>query len=554
VRRRRRSSFSSTPDGMGRVLWLQPAGIQRRPRRRPPIVPILLLLVVLAGAAGAGYVLLARQAASDRRQDAVDRFVAAWEKRDYPAMWRTITLERRRDWPLADFSSSYRIAADEATLRDVEVGPVGDPVDGRVDARVRVRTRDFGELRGTVALKVADHDGESYLDWSPSWRLPGLRDGENVRRRVLQRPDRRPILAADGSRLDAEPTMASIIGTLPAGDDPGSGLQALYDRRLGGRPGTELRFGKRVVKRVEVKRGRALRTTLSPRLQRIATNALGDRLGGIAVIRPKTGRVLAMAGIAASVPQPPGSTFKIVTLAGALQSGVVSPGSSYPVQTATTLSGVRLANASNESCGGSLATSFAHSCNSVFAPIGAKLGAKRLVRYAEAFGFNAKPRLPGEKASSIARDLRDDLAVGSAAIGQERDLATAVQMASVGATIANRGVRMRPRVVSSERGGRKRVVSRKVAAQVRDMMLGVVRGGTGNAAALPGVEVAGKTGTAELRPTHGGPIDPKNTDAWFVAFAPAYDPQVVVAVMLVGAGQGGATAAPVAREMLAAAL
>jgi cell division protein FtsI/penicillin-binding protein 2 len=309
-----------------------------------------------------------------------------------------------------------------------------------------------------------------------------------------------------------------------------------------------------VIKRVEVKRGRALRTTLSPRLQRAATSALGDRLGGIAVIRPKTGRVLAMAGIAANGPQPPGSTFKIVTLAAALQSGAVSAGSSYPVQTSTTLSGVKLYNASGESCGGSLANSFAHSCNSVFAPIGAKLGAKRLVRYAEAFGFNAEPRLPNEKPSTIAHDLRDDLAVGSAAIGQERDLATAVQMASVGATIANRGVRMRPRVVASERAGRRRVVSRKVAAQVRDMMLGVVRGGTGGAAALPGVEVAGKTGTAELRPTHGGPVDPRNTDAWFVAFAPAYDPQVAVAVMLVGAGQGGATAAPIAREMLSAAL
>jgi len=94
----------------------------------------------------------------------------------------------------------------------------------------------------------------------------------------------------------------------------------------------------------------------------------------------------------------------------------------------------------------------------------------------------------------------------------------------------------------------------KVAAQVRDMMLAVVRGGTGGAAAIPGVEVAGKTGTAELRPTHGGPIDPQNTDAWFVAFAPASNPTVAVAVMLVGAGQGGATAAPVAREVLSAAL
>ncbi len=539
---------------MGSVRWLQPAGVRRAPRRRPPVVPVLLLLAVLAGAAGVGYVLLARQAATDRRQDAVDRFVAAWERGDYPAMWRSITPERRRDWPLAEFASSYRIAAQAATVEDVEVRPAPKLAGGRAPVRVRVRTRDFGELRGPVTLRVADRDGRSYLDWSPSWRLPGLREGENVRRRVLERPARRPILAADGSRLESEPTMATVIGAPPAGGEPGSGLQALYDERLGGRPGAELHFGKRIVKRVAVKRGRALRTTLSPAVQRAATEALGDRLGGVAVIRPRTGRVLAMAGIAASGPQPPGSTFKIITLAGALQAGVVSPSSSYPVQTATTLSGVRLANASNESCGGSLATSFAHSCNSVFAPIGAKLGAKRLVRFAEAFGFNDEPRLPDERPSTIAKDLKDDLAVGSAAIGQERDLATAVQMASVGATIANRGVRVRPRVVSSERGGRRRVVSRRVAAQVRDMMLGVVRGGTGGAAALPGVEVAGKTGTAELRPTHGGPIDPKNTDAWFVAFAPASQPTVAVAVMLVGAGQGGATAAPVAREVLAAAL
>jgi cell division protein FtsI/penicillin-binding protein 2 len=224
------------------------------------------------------------------------------------------------------------------------------------------------------------------------------------------------------------------------------------------------------------------------------------------------------------------------------------------VQTAATLSGVRLANASNESCGGSLASSFAHSCNSVFGPLGAELGAKRLVRYAEAFGFNEKPRLPDEKPSTIARDLADDLAVGSAAIGQERDLATPLAMASVGATIANRGVRVRPRIARHEKAVRRRAVSARVARQVREMMLGVVAGGTGTAAALPGVEVAGKTGTAELRPTADGPADPRNTDAWFVAFAPASRPRVAVAVMLIGAGAGGAAAAPIAREVLAAAL
>jgi penicillin-binding protein A len=553
VRRRRRSSFSSSPDGIGRVRWLQPARTRRR-RRRPPLVPVVLLLVVLAGAAGAGWVLLARQAADDRRQEAVDRFTSAWQRGDYPAMWRTIAPERRRDWPLAQFAASYRIAAEQATVKSVDVRPGAEPVDGRAPVRVRVRTRDFGELRGTIPLRVVERDGEAYMDWSPAWRLPGLREAENVRRRVLARPERRPIIAGDGSRLDGEPTAEAIAGAPPAGGEPGTGLQALYDERLGGRPGAELHFGKRIVKRVAVRRGHALRTTLSPRLQRAATAALGDRLGGVAVLRPRSGAVLAMAGIAASGPQPPGSTFKIITLSGVLQAGIASPSSGYPVQTGATLSGVRLANASNESCGGSLATSFAHSCNSVFAPLGAKLGAKRLIRLAEAYGFNEKPRLPGEKPSTIARDLRDDLAVGSAAIGQERDLATAVQMASVGATIANRGVRMRPRIVRSERGGRRRVVSRKVAGQVRDMMLGVVRGGTGGAAALPGVDVAGKTGTAELRPTGGGPIDPRNTDAWFVAFAPAYRPRVAVAVMLVGAGQGGATAAPIAREVLAAAL
>ena len=127
-------------------------------------------------------------------------------------------------------------------------------------------------------------------------------------------------------------------------------------------------------------------------------------------------------------------------------------------------------------------------------------------------------------------------------------------MASVGATIGNRGMRARPRLVKHVRVSRKRVVSPRVARTVRDMMIGVVQGGTGTAAAIPGVEVAGKTGTAELRPTAGGPSDPKNTDAWFVAFAPASRPKVAVAVMLVGAGAGGAAAAPLARQVLQAAL
>jgi cell division protein FtsI/penicillin-binding protein 2 len=285
-----------------------------------------------------------------------------------------------------------------------------------------------------------------------------------------------------------------------------------------------------------------------------AAAALGNRLGGVAVIRPADGAVLALAGLAVSAPQPPGSTFKIITLSGALEHGVARVSSTYPVATSATLSGVELKNASSEACGGSLTEAFVKSCNSVFAPLGAKLGAERLVATARAFGFGEVPAtIPAARPSTIsaAAALRDDLAVGAAAIGQDRDLATPLEMASVGATIATGGRRARPRIATLEPIVRRTAVPAAVASQVRTMMLGVVASGTGTAAAIPGVAVAGKTGTAELRPNS---KDPKDADAWFVAFAPADHPTAAVAVMLVGAGFGGTAAAPSAKQVLLAAL
>src|SRR3954452_20180062 len=270
-----------------------------------------------------------------------------------------------------------------------------------------------------------------------------------------------------------------------------------------------------------------------------ASQALGGKLGGVAVVRPKDGAVQALAGLAVSAPQPPGSTFKIVTLSAALTHHVATPSSSYPVRTFAVLDGVRLNNASGEACGGALSTAFAESCNSVFAPLGARIGAKRLVAMAERFGFNERPVIPAAKPNTINTHLKDSLAVGSAAVGQERALATPLGMASVGATIGNHGVRARPRLTG--RVVRRRAVGAHVAGQVRDMMISVVRGGTGTAAALPGVEAAGETGTAELVAHSQTPMD---ADAWFVAFAPAWNPKVPVAVMVVGPGFGGTAAAP----------
>jgi cell division protein FtsI/penicillin-binding protein 2 len=534
--------FVSRPTGPRAGVWLQPA--QRRRRRRAPLGPILVG-VLLLGLAGAAFALVrSGDGEEDRSREVAQRFADAWARGDLDAAWKLTTERTKREQPLRGFKESYRQATRAATIRKVEVGTAGPPSGGRVPVPVVVRTRLFGARRGTIQFPVERTGATARVAWVPSLRLPGLRPGERVQRRILRTPRRANVLDASGRRLSREPTAAAMA----------SGLEEQYDDRLGGRPGAELRYGRRLIARVAVVRGRSVRTTIHPSVQSAAASALGDRLGGVAVIRPRNGDVLALAGLAVSGPQPPGSVFKIITVAAALEEGETRASESFPVRTAATLEGVALRNAGDEACGGSLINSFAHSCNSVFGPLGARLGARRLVRYAERFGFNERLPIPAAKPSTIPHDLKDDLAVGASAIGQDRDLATPLVMASVGATIANGGVRARPRLVKSEKRVRRRVVKRRVARQVRDMMLAVVSGGTGTAAALPGVEVAGKTGTAELVPTADAGSNPANTDAWFVAFAPASAPRVAVAVMLVGAGQGGAAAAPVAREVLAAAL
>jgi penicillin-binding protein A len=538
--------FASSPPPRGSVRWLEPGRRRRRlwaPMPGRGAVLAVLLLVLAAGAAV--LVVRARERSADQR-DVATRFARAWTRGDTGAMWALLSARAKENHPRKRFAASYRRADREATVTAVQAGHAGDPSDGRVPVPVALRTRLFGTLRGPVALPVTAERDAWRIAWSPGLRLPGLRDGERVRRRVVRRPRHAAVQAADGRRLEGISSIGAIADA----------LRKRYAVQLAGRPAARLRFGRRVVARTPVVPGRPVHTTIRPAIQRAAVAALGGRLGGVAVLRPRDGAVLALAGFAVSAPQPPGSTFKIITLSGALQAGIAKPSSTYPVRSAATLSGVLLRNASNELCGGTLVNAFVVSCNAVFAPLGAKLGAQRLVRTAEAFGFNERFRVPLAKPNRISqpRNLKDDLAVGAAAIGQDRDLATPLGMASVGATIGAHGVRADPRIVRGAPVQRRRVVSPRVARQVRSMMLGVVRGGTGTAAALPGVPVAGKTGTAELVPTASGPPDPRNTDAWFVAFAPAPKPKLAVGVMLVGAGAGGAAAAPIARQVLQAAL
>jgi hypothetical protein len=513
-------------------------------------VRALGVLVVLAAVVGGAQVWRSLANSDGGRRAAAERFVKGWARGELAVMWRALTPRARADYPEPRFAAAYRGADQAAGVRSLRIATVGAEHGGMIAVAVDVRTVDFGTLRGTIDLPVSGTGSGAGVAWDPSLRLPGLRRGEAVHKRSGRQPQRAAILAADGTPLDATALGASIAGQ--AGPTP-TGLERIYDSRLSGRASQRLLFGTRVIARSPAVPARSLPTTISPGLMARAAVSLGQQLGGVAVIRPRDGAVEALVGLAVSAPQPPGSTFKIITVSAALENGIATPSTNYPVLTYATLSGVKLSNASGEACGGSLTEAFTVSCNSVFAPLGAKIGARRLVGMARAFGFDQQPRIPAAKPSTISppSKLRDSLAVGAAAIGQDRDLATPLQMASVGATIALDGRRVQPRITTIDPVVSEKVLSTNVAHEVRSMMLDVVRSGTGTAAAIPGVEVAGKTGTAELRPNS---TNPKDSDAWFVAFAPAQHPQIAVGVMLVGAGFGGATAAPIAKQVLEAAL
>ena len=277
----------------------------------------------------------------------------------------------------------------------------------------------------------------------------------------------------------------------------------------------------------------------------------------------------------------PGSTFKMVTAAAALDTGAFTPSSTFYDPGYCTEYGQQVSNAGNPDQGGrevfghlNLTTAFEHSVNSVFCNIGKQLGAKTILDYAKRFGFYKVPslELPGNekyasglyKYTKRGRVLTDDASKadpGRLAFGQWTMLVTPLQMAMVAATIANGGVVPRPYLVEKVTGpdgstiktthphSLGRAIKPETAAELNQMMQLVVQGGTGTHAQIPGVKVAGKTGTAETGVDH-------IYTAWFACFAPADHPQYAVAVVLEkqANGFGGAVSAPIAKQVLEALL
>ena len=539
----------------------------------PALVALGLVALILGVVVGS--------AASSQGEDAVRDFMRAWERGDTRAMYGLLTPAARSRHSASEFERGYDEAAATSTASGVVTG---DPAEreARVIVPVAIRTRVFGTVRGNLSMSVVDGG----IAWTPGLAFPGLPDGVPLTRRSRP-PVRGTILSRDGKVLARGPAAArtsplgplsgSIAGSMapqeteqqrdelyargfphdwPVGQ---TGLEHAFDEELSGRPGGVLLAGPEVLARAKPRRAPPLRTTIDTRIQEAAVAGLGGRFGGVAALDARNAEVRALAGIAFSAPQPPGSVFKIVTTTAALEANLVKPSTQFPVETAATIDGVELENANGESCGGSFQGSFAHSCNSVFAPLGVKVGSERLVDAAERYGFNREPLLEGELPSTLppATDIETPLEIASTAIGQGKVLATPLRMASVSQTIAAGGVMSDPTLLPREPQSRpRRVTSREVADTIGRFMVDVVNAGTGTAAAIPGVKVAGKTGTAELADTRGPladedePDDESNTDAWFTAYAPADRPMIAVAVLLVRAGAGGATAAPAARIVL----
>jgi transpeptidase family protein/MecA-like transpeptidase family protein/penicillin-binding protein len=567
---------------------VRPSSSPPRSRRLRRLIPVLLLAV---GAFAGGLIAGARHEPSERRL--ANRFAQAWEREQYADMYAMLSPRARAETSLRRFARAYRRASTTATLRRLTAGRARDPVDDTVELPMTASTHIFGEFEATVTLPLGEGvGGEPAIEWAPHLVFPGLRRGEKLVRET-HLPRRGTIRARDGSRMaygedrlsDLDPLASEIAGRVgPAPPERAeelaargipedapvglTGLEREFDAELAGTPGGELRAGTRVLASVASKPGSSVRTTIDPDIQRAAVQALAGRYGGIAAVRPRTGEVLALAGLAFSAPQPPGSVFKIVTLTAALEARTVRRNETFPVQTAATLEGIELENANGESCGGSLINSFAHSCNSVFAPMGAELGAEKLVAAAERFGFNEDPGLVGAARSTIpaASEIGDDLAVGSTAIGQGKVLTTPLQMALIAAAIGEDGRLMRPTLRRGEQTRASQATRPGIARFVDRAMRAVVTGGTGVGARLQGVVVAGKTGTAELRSTvsedpepvePGEPPpedDPTDTDAWFAAYAPADKPRIAVSVLLIAQGAGGEVAAPAAAQVIDAAV
>jgi penicillin-binding protein A len=381
---------------------------------------------------------------------------------------------------------------------------------------------------------------------------------------------------------------SQAVGYSIAARGEAAGLELSRGSELRGlQTGLSSIFGQTTRNRV----GDDLYTSLDPAAQRLAQQLLAGRIGSVVALNPRNGAVLVMYSNptyndnqvghlgpgqsifnrATQAGYPPGSTFKVVTATAALDSGRYTSNSTVNGDSPKTISGVPLQNDGNQSWGlQSLTTALINSINTIWAQVAVSLGIPRMTDYMKRFGFYSKPPLdlpPNEL--NVSRPYspqghpyppgspNED--IGRIGIGQGGLQVTPLQMAMVASAVANGGKLMTPHLAtrSVDQTGRtvetvhpsvySQVMKPSTAASLTDMMRRVVEEGTGTAANLNGVNVAGKTGTASVGAT-GSNID----DPWFIGFGPIGNPKVAVAVTLehIPNGYGGTYAAPIAARII----
>lgn len=453
--------------------------------------------------------------------------------------------------------------------------------------------------------------------WTTRWSVleaKDLRDNALNKRPLFAqlRIERGPIRAADGTALARSvrgqrdtyrrvyPTGALFghpVGYANVALQQLSGIERYRNDELSGQ-GNELES---LADQLQGKRqqGDAVVTTLDPEAQRIATEQLQatGSAGAVVALDPRSGAVKVMASVPGYDPNAlgdpgtfralnsdpaapllnratqggyvPGSTFKVLTAAAALDSGEFTPDSVLDGSSPQVIGGVPMANDGDESYGDiPLSTAMQFSVNTVFGQLGESLGKATMGEYMERFGFYRRPPLdyPDDEMIASGERLNGRLLpmtsprvdVGRVAIGQDKLAVTPLQMAMVVAAVANGGLLMEPRLaerivdpdgrvrrIEPEELGRP--ISAETAEQLNQMMRTVVESGTGTAVQLPGIQVAGKTGTAQV-----GTVGSNVTQPSFVAFAPADDPRIAIAVTVERSqgGFGGTVAAPIARAVL----
>jgi hypothetical protein len=443
--------------------------------RRSRVLTVAAIAVAVL-IVGAGAVWFLRDGEDPR--DTAERYLAAWSGGDLAAM-KLLT-----DRPPADFDQRFTKMREElgVTAQRYTVASVGDPDGDKAGGSYTAELTLAGDRKWTYEgqLPLTKQDGEWLVRWSPQVMHPALEEGQRLRA-ARAWSDRASVLAADGSDLSGSESgsarqLAGPVGAASEedakrlgapyrkGDLIGAdGLQRQYERRLAGTPALTVQIvdaennAVKTLKRFGGTDGEALRTTIDPKVQAAAGNALASvkKPASMVALRPSTGEILAVANKPGGYNRalmgqyPPGSTFKVVTAAALVADGM-SPATKVGCPATTTVNGRSFHNYQHEDFGTiPFREAFAHSCNTTFARLAVdKLGEERLAQVAAQFGFNVPiiAGLPAVRAAFPAN--KDDTAFASASFGQGKVLTSPLNMAGVAAAAAD-GTWRSPRLVDA---------------------------------------------------------------------------------------------------------